>query len=169
MGIKLTDLCKSSKCSQMLNHFLSPNPRDFKSQKLFSDYKSFMYWLSIVALNIIRYYVFFFFLVSRVHAQVYLCVYCDIDCSLGLAQATAELAVPQPLSDLLLKYFSGKTLGFTCILMFSFKFFFILSGPPFCSPQALLSRTRGTCFVNFSYFCWLNLWVLVCIAVSQIS
>lgn len=91
-----------------------------------------MYWLPVAALNIIRYYVFFF-LVSRVHARVCLCVYCDIDCSQGLAQATAELAVPQPLSDLLLKYFSGKTLGFTCILMFSFKFFFILPDPPFSS------------------------------------
>lgn len=78
-------------------------------------------------------YYFFFFLVSRVHARVCLCVYCDIDCSQGLAQATAELAVPQSLSDLLLKYFSGKTLGFTCILMFSFKFFFILPDPPFYS------------------------------------
>lgn len=78
---------------------------------------------------------YFFFLVSRVHAQVYLCVYCDVDYSLGLAQATAELAVPKPLSDLSLEYFSGKTLRFICILVFSFKFFFILPDPPFYSPK----------------------------------
>lgn len=132
MGINHADLCKSSKHSQMLNHFPSPNPGDFKSQRLFSDYKSFMYWLPVVALNIIKYYVFF--CVARVHAQVCLCVYCDIDCSQGLAQATTtELAVSQPFSDLLLEYFSGKTLGFTCIFMFSFKFFFTLPDPLFYS------------------------------------